>query len=505
MKTTFFNWFIGLALCLLPMSAGAQGLAALFGYSTFYLPEEDKPYVETYLDFDASTLHFSADAAEDQYRATVEITLVVKSGDSIAYWKKYDLNSPAVSNIDQTGFTFMDLHRFYLGNGIYNLELTLRDKHSNTSPTVYKDKLIVYFAQGKVAMSPVQLMARVSPTEKENVLTRAGLDMLPYVNDFVPSTVTKLMPYFELYNLDKEIGRREFEVACYVRQKENGMKENGFESVRRHSAPAKNQPILQQVDIEALPSGNYELVVEVRNLDGETLLNSQLDFYRSNPGVQNDSRAVDVATSFAGLIQDEKLLNYYLLALYPISNQRQQSIVNNLVEKSDLEGKQTYLYEFWTERSGLNAATDWEQYRKWLEYVDEHYSYPQTPGYRTDRGRVYLQYGPPDHIRDEKNFVGALRVGSGSSGQILISGEGPDSRGHIYYLPYQLWRYNRLEGDEPNRVFLFWDEMRSGFYKLLNSNARGEQLDPYWEHRLSQGQLDDDVVGEVGEQFNRGY
>ena len=62
-----------------------------------------------------------------------------------------------------------------------------------------------------------------------------------------------------------------------------------------------------------------------------------------------------------------------------------------------------------------------------------------------------------------------------------------------------------MEGDEPNRVFLFWDEMRSGFYKLLNSNARGEHLDPYWEHRLSQGQLDDEVVGEVGEQFNRGY
>ena len=79
------------------------------------------------------------------------------------------------------------------------------------------------------------------------------------------------------------------------------------------------------------------------------------------------------------------------------------------------------------------------------------------------------------------------------------------SQGHVYYLPYQLWRYNKLETDDPNRVFLFWDEHRSGYYTLLNSNARGEVQDPGWERRLCRQQINEDVVGEVGEQFNRGY
>ena len=79
------------------------------------------------------------------------------------------------------------------------------------------------------------------------------------------------------------------------------------------------------------------------------------------------------------------------------------------------------------------------------------------------------------------------------------------SQGHVYYLPYQLWRYNKLATDNPNRVFLFWDEHRSGYYTLLNSNARGEVQDPGWERRLSRQQLRENVVGEVGEQFKRGY
>jgi hypothetical protein len=75
----------------------------------------------------------------------------------------------------------------------------------------------------------------------------------------------------------------------------------------------------------------------------------------------------------------------------------------------------------------------------------------------------------------------------------------------VFYLPYQLWRYNNLPNDEPERVFLFWDEHRSGYYTLLNSNVRGEIQEAGWERRLCRNQLDENVIGEVGLQFERGY
>ena len=142
------------------------------------------------------------------------------------------------------------------------------------------------------------------------------------------------------------------------------------------------------------------------------------------------------------------------------------------------------------------------------------FSYPRTLGIHTDRGRVYLQYGPPDFVRDEKNFVSVRNLNGTHSGtplQMRQTGDDAtnqfetESQGHVYYLPYQIWRYNKLPMDDNTRVFLFWDEHRSGLYTLLNSNARGEVQDPGWERRLCRNQLGDNVVGEVGEQFRRGY
>ena len=111
-------------------NAAEKNLSALFGYSAFYLPENNQPYVETYLSFNAWTLNLVQDES-GQYRATVEVTIVVRKDDTVAYVKKYDLHSPYSSSAEADNFTFFDLQRFALGNGIYDLQLTLRDKASN--------------------------------------------------------------------------------------------------------------------------------------------------------------------------------------------------------------------------------------------------------------------------------------------------------------------------------------------------------------------------------------
>jgi GWxTD domain-containing protein len=238
-----------------------------------------------------------------------------------------------------------------------------------------------------------------------------------------------------------------------------------------------------------------------------------MSFQRSNPGIGDDAMAEErVATSFAALITDEEKLNYYISALYPVSSPNEVGIANQIVKGNNVAEKQSYLYHFWLRRDMLDPESKWNEYLTRLKYVDEHFSYPKTRGYMTDRGRVYLQYGPPDHVRDEKNFVGALYIHTigaeaeeGVSQTSSVVQAQPTNQGHIYYLPYQLWRYNRLENDFPNRVFLFWDEFRSGYYKLLNSNARGEIIMPNWERMLSQNQLEENTLGEVGQQFERGY
>ncbi|MBR6049453.1 MAG: GWxTD domain-containing protein [Bacteroidales bacterium] len=511
MKRILLSAVMAVAL-LAPMSLRAQ-MQALFGYSTFYLPEQDRPYMETYLQFDAWTMQFEKQS-NGVYRATVEVTLVARQQDSVCYVKKYDLASPTVASLDELDFSFIDVQRFSLTNGVYDIEVTLRDKGTDAPAAQVLEKVVVSYDRTHPAMSSVQPMAEVHPTQGEgNILSRNGYDMEPYVNDFYPEQVEELNYYYEVYNIDKEIGRKPFLAMAYVERQETGARYEDVQMMsRKNSAPLV--PVYGSLDISKLPSGNYNLVVELRNRDGETMLYKRVPFYRSNPGVKGKELS-DFATTFAGKYTDEEQLNIYIDGLYPIASEAEKQVAQELVKRPGLEEKQAFLYRFWTERNAMAAEAEWLKYKERIDYVQEHFSYPRTPGIHTDFGRVYLQYGPPDFIRDEKNYVSANRIGSHNEQPFETMQLGEDqnatdplagtSQGHVHYLPYQFWRYNKLDTDDPNRVFLFWDEHRSGYYRLLNSNARGEVQEIGWERRLCRQQLPEGVLGEVGEQFNRGY
>ena len=118
-------------------------MQALFGYSTFYLPSEDRPYMETYLQVDAWTVGF-VQQPSGVYKATVEVTLVALQQDSVVYVKKYELNSPTVGNLDELDFSFLDVQRFSLPNGLYEIELSLRDMSAlDTKPATVTEKVVL--------------------------------------------------------------------------------------------------------------------------------------------------------------------------------------------------------------------------------------------------------------------------------------------------------------------------------------------------------------------------
>ena len=468
-------------------------MQALFGYSTFYLPSEDRPYMETYLQVDAWTVGF-VQQPSGVYKATVEVTLVARQQDSVVYVKKYELGSPTVGNLDELDFSFLDVQRFSLPNGVYDIELSLRDmSNEEARPATVTEKVVVNYDRRHPMLSSLQPMADATPTVGEGtILSRGGYDMEPYVSDFYPEQVEQMNFYYEVYNIEQEVGRKPFLAMAYIERAETGSRLDGMQVVSRKNS-AQLVPVYGSIDIKELPSGNYNLVVELRNRDNQTMMYKKVTFYRSNPGVKAKEMS-DFATTFAGKYTDEDQLNIYLDGLYPIASDMEKEVSRELIKRPGLEEKQAFLYRFWTARDPMAPEAMWLRYKERIDYVQEHFSYPRTPGIHTDRGRVYMQYGPPDFVRDEKNYVSANKIGSNQiqsyndmqmgTNQATTDGLAGTSQGHVYYLPYQLWRYNKLETD---------------------SNARGEVQEYGWERRLCRQQLPEDVVGEVGEQFNRGY
>lgn len=487
-------------------AGGDKHLTAVFSYATFYETGTGS-YFETYLSFDAWNLNFVKSA--DGYRANIEIVITASIGDSLVMAKKYDLASPKIASPDADRFNFIDVQRFAMANGIYDLKIQLHDKNSSDPATVVEETIPLYYDAKRPALSSVQMMSDIKPTTTPNILSRNGYDMEPYVNDFLPEQVGRINYYSELYNINREVKEENIFAVSYIEILETGKILEYTRTVQRLQRDTII-PIFGTIEIQDLPSGNYNLVLEIRNRNNDKLLYKRVPFFRSNPSVDNSLNSTPVSMTFAAEQDNETQLNNYIEALAPIANEVERRDIYELIKRPGIEEKQLFLYKFWVRRDPLNAEGAWRQYKQRIDYVEKNFSWPKTRGSQTDRGRVYLQYGAPDFVRDEKNFVSMSKFGAGITVQhseeaVDLQVGRTESQGQIFYLPYQLWRYNNLPGDDANRCFIFWDEFRSGFYKLLHSNAKGEVRDVYWERRLSQQQLEEGIVGEVGEQFERGY
>jgi hypothetical protein len=81
-------------------------------------------------------------------------------------------------------------------------------------------------------------------------------------------------------------------------------------------------------------------------------------------------------------------------------------------------------------------------------------------GFETDRGRVYLQYGPPTELHESRFEAGTK--------------------------PYEIWQYNIIPNNETNVVFVFYDDdLVSNDYHLIHSTATGEVYNEQWKLYLN--------------------
>jgi GWxTD domain-containing protein len=129
-------------------------------------------------------------------------------------------------------------------------------------------------------------------------------------------------------------------------------------------------------------------------------------------------------------------------------------------ESLSLSGKRNFLRQFWARRDPSPGTPENESRDKYYKAIDEanrrfrEGGAAEVPGWRTDRGRIFIRYGEPDE-KLSRPQAGATR-------------------------PYEVWKYTR---GRP-RLFVFMDETRFGHYTLLYTNERREPSQPNWESIL---------------------
>jgi len=129
------------------------------------------------------------------------------------------------------------------------------------------------------------------------------------------------------------------------------------------------------------------------------------------------------------------------------------------------EEREQFIESFWDRRNPNpgNPENEFkEEYYRRIAYANEHYS-SGVPGWRTDRGRVYIMYGPPDEIDPHPS--------GGTYDRPPEEGGGTTAA-----FPFEQWRYRYIEGIGENVVLEFVDPTMTGEYHLAYDPGEKDAL-----------------------------
>ncbi|MBW6490281.1 MAG: GWxTD domain-containing protein [Lentimicrobium sp.] len=453
-----------------------QNLEAYLSYATFAIPGEG-PYLETYLQVQGNSLIYKMNDS-GKFQGSVLVTLIIRQDTNIVDFRKYELFSPHLDDTLSIMPNFIDQQRILLSNGNYTLDVALSDANRNDKPIVVNLPLEIAIPNDAISISGIQIIESFSKTSEQNLLSKSGYDFIPYIDNFFPTEKSKLTFYAEIYNplppseiLDK------FLVSAHIESFESKNMLNDYVRIKREDA-RQVIALFSEFDISKLPSGNYNLVVSVRDKQNQIVAQNTAFFQRFNSNISNtafDLTSIDIANSFVLRYKNVDTLRENIRSLGPIATEMERIFISTQIMNSDITSLQQFLYNFWAIRNRTDPSGEWEKYRIEVLKVNNTFSTQIKKGYETDMGRVYLQYGPPNTISDAPfetaGYTSQVHSGKIDSGSV----------------PYQIWHYYTLnENRERNKKFVFINSgLRTTDYLLVHSDAKGEIQNYNWQRMLS--------------------
>jgi GWxTD domain-containing protein len=129
------------------------------------------------------------------------------------------------------------------------------------------------------------------------------------------------------------------------------------------------------------------------------------------------------------------------------------------------EEREQFIEAFWLRRSSnpdLPENDFKEEHYRRIAYANEHFA-SGIPGWKTDRGRIYIIWGPPDEIESHPT--------GGTWDRPMDEGGGSTTT-----YPWETWRYRYLEGIQENVILEFVDPTSSGEYHMTMDPSEKDAL-----------------------------
>jgi GWxTD domain-containing protein len=213
------------------------------------------------------------------------------------------------------------------------------------------------------------------------------------------------------------------------------------------------------IDLAGLPPGRYQAEVKVSGPDSLTRVSR---FGMTGFESVAEAAAVVDAGEWPGTLSEAQLDSAYEPLVYLMSAE-EQGVYSGLT----LDGKRKWMRQFWARRDPSPGTTRNEERDRFYAAIGEanrrfrEGGASQVPGWRTDRGRVFVKYGVPDETLERRQ--------AGSTN------------------PYDVWKFTRTRALK----FVFMDLTGFGNYVLIFTNDQHESGRPNWQDLLGPEALQD--------------
>ena len=462
-----------LCFCML-FPIPSWGIEAVVSQKTFFLPSEDKntqqynPYVEVYWEINPHTVSFTQE--NSNWISKIKTDVIISKENKPIIERHYILQTiPTNNQTDAEAQTIMDLKRYALPYGSYSVNVTFSDPTGKTSAYSYTDSFSITPPTSAVFYSDVQLLDTVINEPRESVFAKNNQLQIPFSVNFLDEKKDLLHYYVECYGMDS-IAATEHPIIQTIYVTNKNFTSSLYQLI--HIDTLKTHPHVLPIsgtfNISVLPSGNYYLMVLLQNKNHIKLSSANLFFQRSNkapvvikeattPVMEEKFDVVDLTKTFVEKY-DVTQLRAIMKMLIPISTPLEVENIKGFLKKPDETYMRYFVYNFWKTRDNKKPKQAWENYAATVLAVNKTFGNSSVPGYETERGAVYLKYGPPSDRIVVNNETGAV--------------------------PYEIWVYNSI-AKQSNGLFLFY---QSGYmindYKILTSTVIGETRNPQWRSSL---------------------
>jgi GWxTD domain-containing protein len=336
------------------------------------------------------------DGKKSLLRADVKSTFTLKdlkTSDEKSDDKDLTIYISSIKDAEEKGQAALDRKEWMFAPGSYECTIHLTDVNSKKSGS-YSSSFEIPVPPKHLFTSDIQFASSIESDTIPSKFSKNGLRVLPVPSSLFGKKRFLLYSYLEIYNLSGD-----YQVEHLILDKEEKIVKKlppkkhkaTSKADTGESIPSRYSTVeVSAVNVIALTHGKYHLKVNVKDIvTGEEAF-SKKEFtilQESLPKLGKESDEWEVP-AWAKEYYDD---------IEHIATPKEWSFYKSL----SAEGKKEYLNRFWKNKDPVPQTAKNEAFLAFIKRIreaDSLYSSGMDKGKNTDRGRIYIKYGTPDHI-----------------------------------------------------------------------------------------------------------